>query len=163
MVGVGENTFSPELSLSRAMIVTILYRLEGEPKSGRCDFSDVADGMWYTDAVAWAQSSGIVKGYGNACFGPEDSITREQLSAIFDRYLTYTGNDVRVLKDVLAAYSDNAEISSWAVASVNWAVGEGFLSDDEDGNLAPAANATRAQTAAFLHRFAEKYGLPADK
>lgn len=163
MVGVGENTFASELSLSRAMIVTILYRLEGEPEVGRCDFTDVAEGMWYTDAIAWAQSSGIVNGYGNGCFGPEDFITREQLSAIFDRYLTYTGNDVRTLQEALAAYPDSADISAWAVSSVNWAVGEGFLPDDEDGTLAPTANATRAQTAAFLHRFAEKYGLPADK
>ena len=153
MNGTGKTKFSPNADLTRAMVVTILYRIENEPGAGKADmFGDVSGGQWYTSAVAWAAENGIVNGYSNGNFGPNDPITREQLAAILRNYAQYKGLDVTASGD-LAHYSDAASVSDWAKESVTWAVGENLISGVTDETLAPQACATRAQVAAILQRY----------
>lgn len=156
MSGTSADTFSPETATTRGMIVTILYRLEGEPEiSGRCAFDDVKSGWYYENAIAWAAANGIVSGYDNGMFGPDDAITREQLATILYRYAQYKGLDVSVGEDTnILSYNDALDISEYAVPAMQWLCGEGIMSGS-DGNLMPMGNATRAQVAAFLHRFCE--------
>ena len=121
MLGMGNNKFDPHGTTSRAMIVTILYRLEGEPTiSGKNPFVDVKNGTWYTDAVIWAEENGIVDGYGEGKFGPDDAITREQLAAIMLRYAVYKGMDALTMEENLH-FDDASEISEYAVSAMNWA------------------------------------------
>ncbi len=156
MSGTSADTFSPETATTRGMIVTILYRLEGEPEiSGSCAFDDVKSGWYYENAIAWAAANGIVSGYDNGLFGPDDAITREQLATILYRYAQYKGLDVSVGGDTnILSYNDALDISEYAVPAMQWLCGEGIMSGS-DGNLMPMGNATRAQVAAFLHRFCE--------
>ena len=156
MSGTSADTFSPETATTRGMIVTILYRLEGEPEiSGSCAFDDVKSGWYYENAIAWAAANGIVSGYDNGLFGPDDAITREQLATILYRYAQYKGLDVSVGEDTnILSYNDALDISEYAVPAMQWLCGEGIMSGS-DGNLMPMGNATRAQVAAFLHRFCE--------
>ena len=156
MSGTSADTFSPETATTRGMIVTILYRLEGEPEiSGSCAFDDVKSGSYYENAIAWAAANGIVSGYDNGLFGPDDAITREQLATILYRYTQYKGLDVSVGGDTnILSYNDALDISEYAVPAMQWLCGEGIMSGS-DGNLMPMGNATRAQVAAFLHRFCE--------
>lgn len=156
MSGTSVGTFSPETATTRGMIVTILYRLEGEPEiSGSCAFDDVKSGWYYENAIAWAAAKGIVSGYDNGLFGPDDAITREQLATILYRYAQYKGLDVSVGEDTnILSYNDALDISEYAVPAMQWLCGEGIMSGS-DGNLMPMGNATRAQVAAFLHRFCE--------
>ena len=156
MSGTSADTFSPETATTRGMIVTILYRLEGEPEiSGSCAFDDVKSGWYYENAIAWAAANGIVSGYDNGLFGPDDAITREQLATILYRYAQYKGLDVSVGEDTnILSYNDALDIYEYAVPAMQWLCGEGIMSGS-DGNLMPMGNATRAQVAAFLHRFCE--------
>ncbi|MGN0136646.1 S-layer homology domain-containing protein [Anaerotignum sp.] len=156
MSGTSADTFSPETATTRGMIVTILYRLEGEPEiSGSCAFDDVKSGSYYENAITWAAANGIVSGYDNGLFGPDDAITREQLATILYRYAQYKGFDVSVGEDTnILSYNDALDISEYAVPAMQWLCGEGIMSGS-DGNLMPMGNATRAQVAAFLHRFCE--------
>ncbi|MCI5678963.1 MAG: S-layer homology domain-containing protein [Bacteroidales bacterium] len=156
MSGTSADTFSPETATTRGMIVTILYRLEGEPEiSGSCAFDDVKSGSYYENAITWAAANGIVSGYDNGLFGPDDAITREQLATILYRYTQYKGLDVSVGGDTnILSYNDALDISEYAVPAMQWLCGEGIMSGS-DGNLMPMGNATRAQVAAFLHRFCE--------
>lgn len=160
MNGTGTTTFAPNMTTSRAMIVTILWRLEGSPiVSYDMDFSDVAAGSWYTDAVRWAASKGIVEGYGNGKFGTNDPITREQMATIMYRYAKYKGYDVSAATD-LNAYGDAANVNSWAVEAMQWACGVGLIQGVVSGsvtNLAPTGSATRSQAATILYRFCDAY------
>ncbi len=151
--GTGGGRFSPEAAMTRAMLVTVLYRLEGSPAvSGANPFADVEDGQWYTDAVVWANQNGIVTGYGDGLFGTNDNITREQLAAILYRYAEYKGYDVSAAAD-LAGYSDAGSVSSWAEAAMRWASAEGLITGVTATSLSPSGNATRAQVAMILMRF----------
>lgn len=154
MNGMSATTFEPNSTTTRGMIVTMLYRLENEPAAASAGFTDVAAGQWYTDAVNWAAANNIVNGYGDDQFGPTDTITREQMMAILYRYAQYKGYDVTASAD-LSAYTDAANISSYAVSAMQWAVGEGLINGITDTTLVPGGSATRAQVAAILMRFCE--------
>ena len=154
MNGMSATTFEPNSTTTRGMIVTMLYRLENEPTAASAGFTDVAAGQWYTDAVNWAAANNIVNGYGDDQFGPTDTITREQMMAILYRYAQYKGYDVTASAD-LSAYTDAANISSYAVSAMQWAVGEGLINGITDTTLVPGGSATRAQVAAILMRFCE--------
>ncbi len=154
MKGVGEGTFQPEGSSSRAMVVTILWRLEGSPESAEdLTFRDVSPEAWYADAVRWAAGTGIVQGYDETSFGPNDPVTREQLAVILFRYDTGRGSEPEALAEPV--FSDAASISPWAKEAVGWAVSLGILRGTADNLLQPGASATRAQTATMLMRYTE--------
>ena len=155
MDGVGDNLFAPNSETTRAQLVTILYRLAGEPEvSGTSGFTDVEADTWYTDAVVWAAENGIVNGVSETEFAPGKDITREQLATILFRYAEAKGYDVSARAD-LSAYTDADQIQSYAAESVAWAVAEGLIQGFEDNTLRPAGNATRAQIATILMRFCE--------
>ena len=154
MNGVSDTAFAPEATTTRGMIVTVLYRLEGNPKTGPSDFEDVASHAWYADSVAWACANGIVNGYGNGSFGPEDMITREQVATILYRYASYKGYDLTARAD-LSVYNDNNTVSGYAEAAMNWAVGEELFQGVGASLLSPSTSATRSQIATILMRFCE--------
>lgn len=156
MVGVGDNRFGPNGTTSRGMIVTILYRLEGEPAvTGTNPFSDVAAGRYFTNPVIWAAENEIVSGYGNGKFGPNDPITREQLATILYRYANFKGIDVSVGEDTnILSFPDALEVSDWANAAMQWTVGNGII-NGKDGKLVPRGDASRAEAATMLQRFCE--------
>ena len=154
--GTGIDRFSPNAPLTRAMIVTILYRMAGSPSvSGSSDFTDVAAGKWFAKAVAWAAANGIVNGYGSGLFGPNDPVTREQLAAILYRYAVYGGMTAVTLEENLGSFADTAQLSAYAIQAMNWAVGQGLI-NGSGSNLVPKAQATRAQVAAIIHRYLER-------
>ena len=156
MDGTGADRFSPNAPLTRAMIVTILYRMAGSPSvSGSSDFTDVAAGKWFATAVAWAAANGIVNGYGDSLFGPNDPVTREQLAAILYRYAVYGGMTAVTLEENLGSFADTAQLSAYAIQAMNWAVGQGLI-NGSGSNLVPKAQATRAQVAAIIHRYLER-------
>ena len=156
MDGTGADRFSPNAPLTRAMIVTILYRMAGSPSvSGSSDFTDVAAGKWFAKAVAWAAANGIVNGYGDSLFGPNDPVTREQLAAILYRYAVYGGMTAVTLEENLGSFADTAQLSAYAIQAMNWAVGQGLI-NGSGNNLVPKAQATRAQVAAIIHRYLER-------
>ena len=156
MDGTGADRFSPNAPLTRAMIVTILYRMAGSPSvSGSSDFTDVAAGKWFAKAVAWAAANGIVNGYGSGLFGPNDPVTREQLAAILYRYAVYGGMTAVTLEENLGSFADTAQLSAYAIQAMNWAVGQGLI-NGSGSNLVPKAQATRAQVAAIIHRYLER-------
>ncbi len=161
MNGTSETTFSPYISTTRGMIVTILYRMEGKPAVFEaCPFTDVKAGAYYERAIVWAAENGIVKGYGNGCFGPDDQITREQMAAILYRYAKNRGLDVSVGENTnILSYDDVLDISEYAVPAMQWACGAQII-HGADGRLTPGAKATRAQVAAILHRFCENVLKP---
>ena len=153
MDGVGDNLFAPNSQTTRAQLVTILYRLAGEPEpGGDSGFADVAAGTWYTDAVAWAAQNGIVNGVSDTEFAPGDDITREQLAVILYRYAAYQGYDVSQRAD-LSGFGDASSISGYAQEALSWAHAQGLVLGFEDGSLRPQGTASRAQIAAVLMRF----------
>lgn len=154
MNGTAADTFAPEVTTSRGMIVTILYRLAGTPAAKASSFPDVPDGRYYTAAVGWAAEKGIVNGYENGLFQPDIPITREQMAAILYRYANAMGYQVSQRGD-LSVFSDQAHISSYATEAMSWAVGAGLLSGMGDGTVAPTGQATRAQAATILSRFCQ--------
>ena len=155
MDGVGGNRFAPNSETTRAQLVTILYRLSGQPApSGDSGFSDVETGTWYTDAVAWAAQNGIVNGVSDTQFVPGDDITREQLAVILYRYATYQGYDVSQRAD-LSGFVDAGTISTYAQEALSWANAQGLVLGFEDDSLRPQGTATRAQIAAVLMRFCQ--------
>ncbi len=150
--GTSDTTFSPNDDMSRGMLATVLYRLAKEPGTSAEDlFNDVADGKYYTEAVAWAAENNIVAGYGNNRFGPEDSITREQLATILWRY---DGSPESA--GSLDSFNDGAKTSDWAVSALQWAVERKIVSGKGNGILDPRGKATRAEVAAMLMRYCEK-------
>ncbi len=151
--GTSATTFEPNADMTRAMLVTVLWRLDGEPNTAATNlFSDVSAGTWYTDAVIWAAENDIVKGYDADTFGPNDPITREQLAAILYRYASYKGYDVSA-SDSLETFTDLKSVSNWALTSVKWAVAEGLITGMSETTLDPVGNASRAQVATILMRF----------
>lgn len=154
MQGVGGNKFNPSGTTSRGMIVTILYRLEGEPTVSQPTFTDVAAGQWFTDAMAWAAANKIVEGYGTNTFGPNDNITREQITMILYRYAVYKSYDVSGLAD-LSSYTDAGAISSWALTAMRWAYSEGLITGRTTTTLVPNGTTTRAEAATILMRFCQ--------
>ena len=153
MNGTDAGKFEPDATTTRAMLVTMLFRLEGEPKAGAADFSDVASGQWFSEAIAWAAANGVVNGYKDGTFAPNDMITREQLAAVLYRFAQFKGYDVSV-KGSLSNFSDSGSVSDWAQEAMQWAVGAGIINGD-NGALKPAGNATRAEVAMMLMRFCE--------
>lgn len=155
MEGVGSNLFAPDATTTRAMVVTILYRLDGEPAVMKdIPFADVPAGQWYSNAINWAAANGIVDGYGNGKFGPDDTITREQMAAILYRYASYKGYSVSDLAN-LTGYTDAASVSEWASTAMRWAVAEGLIEGTSATTLSPSGDSTRAQVATILMRFCE--------
>ena len=155
MTGTAADKFSPNATVTRAMLVTILHRLEGAPTAAASSFTDVPAGQWYTDAVAWAAANGIVNGTSATTFAPNDPVTREQFAAILYRYATYKGMDNVTLAEVLGRFTDRDACSAYAVPALEWAVHEGLINGMTDTTLAPKGSATRAQAAAILARFCE--------
>ena len=154
MTGTSASTFEPGTTTTRGMVVTILYRLEGQPDVSGSFFPDVASRQYYTDAVAWAVQNGIVAGYNNGNFGPRDTITREQLAAILFRYASYKGYNVAERTD-LSKFSDKDQIHGYAVEPLAWANSEGLVNGTSAATLNPRGAATRAQVAAILTRFCQ--------
>lgn len=155
MAGTAADVFAPNATTTRAMIVTILYRLEGSPAvTGTSAFVDVPAGQWYTDAVNWAAANQIVKGTSATTFAPNDSITREQMAAILYRYAQYKGYGVTKKAD-LSGYSDNGQVSAYAKDALAWANAAKLINGVTNTTLAPQGNATRAQVSAILHRFCD--------
>ena len=157
MNGTGNWRFSPNRTTTRAMIATILYRMEGSPRVyGTSQFGDVEAGSWYEDAVIWATQNDIVEGYTSKTFGPDDPITREQMAAMLYRYADYCRCDMSAGRYVdLSKYSDMNEISDYAIPALRWAVGEEIIEGRTGKRLAPTDTATRAEVAVMLMRFCE--------
>lgn len=156
MTGLTVTAFGPNLSTTRGMIVTILWRMENEPAARHgCPFADVRRGSYYEQAIAWASENGIVTGFDASTFAPDRAITREQLAAILFRFAAYRGMDAVTLRENLSSFQDQAAISAYAVSALNWAVGEGLMQGTGD-KLEPTGSATRAQVAAMLRRFMQR-------
>ena len=159
MLGTSKTLFSPHGTAMRGMMATILWRMEGSPvPKGKNSFTDVEAGKWYADAITWTAENGIFAGYGKDKFGPDDPITREQLAAIFYRYADYKGYDLTVKGD-LDKFKDADKITDYAKTAMQWAVGSGLVKGKSGNLLDPQGTATRAEIAAMLHRFIEKYKL----
>ena len=159
MVGTSNTTFEPQTKVSRAMLVQVLYNIEGKPAvSGGSSFSDVTDVDWFYDAVTWASSNGIVLGYDESTFGPNDSVTREQMVAILYRYASYKGYDTSATGS-LNAFTDAGSVSGYALAAMQWAVGSNLMQGRTDTELAPKGTATRAEVATIIMRYCEAYDI----
>lgn len=154
MNGSGNGAFSPDTVMSRAMLVQVLYNLEGQPETDASAFTDVAADAWYADAVAWAADAGIVTGVSNTTFAPDVTMTREQIATILYRYAAYKGYDVTASND-LSGYADAGEIGSYAVEAMGWANGAGLITGSTATTLNPLGSATRAEVATILMRFLE--------
>ena len=156
--GTSDTTFSPDDTMTRAMLVTVLYRLEGQPKvTSKNPFADIASGTWYTDAVVWAAENEIVNGVGDNKFSPDSKITREQMAAILYRYSTFKGLTLAEGK-FTAEYPDEKDISAYALTAMRWANAEALINGTEQSGttyLAPQGHATRAQVAAILMRYVQ--------
>ena len=157
MKGVTDTTFAPNENLTRAMLVTVLYRAEGEPATNRSiPFSDVDMGAYYASAVSWAKQNGIVNGVTENEFAPNIDITREQIATIMHRYAMYKGYDVESGENTnILSYDDSDSISDYAISSMQWATGSGLIKGKTESTLNQLDNATRAEIAAILHRFIE--------
>ena len=153
--GVSANEFAPYDPMTRAMLVTVLHRLDGVDASGTNSFTDVLNGKWYTNAIAWASANGIVEGLSGNRFAPNAPIAREQLAAILFRYAKACGYDVSARAE-LTAYADAAQVSTWAGDAMRWAVAAGLISGRSGAQLAPKGEATRAEVAVILMNFVQK-------
>ena len=159
MLGTSKTLFSPHGTAMRGMMATILWRMEGSPvPKGKNSFTDVEAGKWYADAITWTAENGIFAGYSKDKFCPDDPITREQLAAIFYRYADYKGYDLTVKGD-LDKFKDADKITDYAKTAMQWAVGSGLVKGKSGNLLDSQGTATRAEIAAMLHRFIEKYEL----
>ena len=153
--GTSATTFSPNGTMTRSMLVTVLWRMEGEPTANSANpFADVTAGAWYADAVTWASSTGIVNGTGTAAFDPDGSVTREQIAAILYRYAKTKGWDVSGASE-LGAFADGGRVSDWAARAMEWACGEGLITGKTGGLLDPQGQASRAEVATMLMRLLE--------
>ncbi len=154
MSGTSATTFAPSTQLSRAMMVQILYNLEDRPAAAEsAAFTDVAADAWYAGAVNWAAGEGIVSGYGNGKFGPDDLITREQMANMLYYYAQWAGLEPSAGADALQGFQDAGQVSSWASDAVSWAVSSGLISGTGNQTLAPTATATRAEVAQIMMAF----------
>ena len=154
-LGISETEFGPNVSMSRAMLVTVLHRMAGAPNAGTANFADVPADAWYTQAVAWAAANGIVQGVSDSRFAPNVPVTREQMATILYRYANHTGVAVDGGNGSLDGFRDVSAVSGYAVQAMGWAVDRGLISGVGDQRLSPGGSATRAQVAAILQRFAE--------
>jgi len=160
MQGVSDTHFAPSTDMSRAMMVTILWRMLGEPAaSGNGGFDDVASGQWYTTAIAWAAENGIALGVGGNRFDPSGNVTREQLVALLFRYADVRGYDISARTD-LSAFADHGNTSDWATEYMRWAVATDLI-QGFDGRLHPLSGAIRVESAVILVRFVAAFGLSA--
>lgn len=159
MEGVSAGRFAPNSTTTRAMVVTIIYRLAGSPGvSGTSDFTDVPAGAWYSDAVTWAAKRGIVEGMTATTFDPNDAVTREELAAMLYRYAKHKGYDTSAAENTnILSYNDAGSISEYAFEALQWACGEGIINGTGGGSLEPGGSATRVQLAAMLYRFCAEY------
>lgn len=157
MTGMTTTTFEPETKLSRAMMVTMLYRLKGASAGAAGQFADVNVGDWYADAVNWAAGAKVASGMGDGTFAPNTTMTREQMAQFLYNYAKANGIDVSKTAS-LAKFSDSAKVSDWATAAMQWAVAEGYISGMDDGTLAPQGTATRAQVATVFMRYMKANG-----
>ena len=151
--GVSDTLFAPDRAMTRAMLVTVLWRKAGSPKAGPCDFTDVEPGQWYTEAVAWANANGIVNGVGDNRFEPMTEITREQLATLLYRY---SGAETSGTEELLTQFPDGTTVSSYARTALSWAVSRGLINGVQTEGISylrPQGTATRAQTATILHRW----------
>ena len=167
MNGIGNGKFDPNGTTSRAMIVTILWRLEGKPVVDySMQFEDVAQGAWCAEAVRWAAYEGIVTGYSDTVFGTNDPITREQMATIMWRYAMYKGYDVSIGESTsIHSYGDVSLVGKWAMPAMQWACGSGLIQGATSGNtmnLLPTGSATRIQASVILHRFCVYYEMAGD-
>ena len=153
MQGISDTEFAPNLSMNRAMIVTVLHRLENTPETTITNqFLDVESNQWYTEAVQWAFENDIVNGYSSDKFAPMDNVTREQLAVILYNYTNYKGGNTDIVDD-LTAFKDADDISDWSKNAISWAVGSGLLSGKGNGILDPKGTATRAEVTQILMNF----------
>ena len=148
-LGTSEDTFSPKKTMSRAMLVTVLYRYAGQPEHSGTAFADVRNGSYYSDAVSWAAEHGIVTGTGQDRFAPDAPVSREQLAVMLYRFAGSPNAD----QQKLAGFADGGQVSAWAARAMAWAVDCGIIRGTSGGRLAPSAQATRAEVAAMLLRF----------
>ena len=157
MTGTSATTFAPNGTMNRAMIVTVLYRLEKSPAvTGASKFTDVPAGQWYSDAVAWAAANKIVNGYDETTFGPMNAVTREQMAAILFRYEQVKGLENVTLEENLNRFPDQDKISAYAIPALQWAVGQKIINGNADGTLDPTGTATRAQVAQIFTNLLNK-------
>ena len=157
MEGTASDKFSPNVTMSRAMLVTVLYRLEGKPSiTAGSLFTDVASGQWYSDAISWANENRIVDGYSNGAFGINDPVTREQAVTILYRYAKSKGLDVSASVD-LYNYIDMSNISGWALDAMKWAAAEGIIQGRTETSIAPQGTSTRAEVATIFMRYIENF------
>lgn len=160
--GVSARRFGPEETMTRAMLVTVLWRYEGEPQAGGAPFTDVRPTDWYAAQIAWAAQNGVVNGVGKGKFDPEGMVTREQMAAVLYRYAQQKGFDTSARGD-LSGFADSGAVSPWATEPMGWAVGSGLIGGSTSGGkllLHPADGATRAEVAAILVRFVDKIAEP---
>ena len=153
MKGISNTEFAPDSEVTRAMFVTVIYRMENEPQTGKCAFTDVESGSYYESAVTWANENGIVSGISEDCFAPNEPITREQMAAIIYRYAAFKGYDITTSSNT--SYTDNDNISDYAKNAVIWAAEKSVMTGNTDGSFAPKANTTRAQVASVFMRMVE--------
>ena len=158
MNGMSSTTFGEDLTLTRGMLVTILHRLEGEPVVNYAmNFTDVEPEAWYTEAIRWAAATGIVNGYGDSLFGPDDDVTREQLAAILYRYANFKGYDTGIGEDTnILSYDDSFEISDWAFPAMQWACGTDVVNSGNTPAIRSAEAATRGEIAHAIRAFLEE-------
>lgn len=150
--GVAPTAFAPEEPMTRAMLSTVLWRLEGEESASVLDtFTDVTDGSWYEDGVAWASEHGIIQGYNSNVFGPNDNVTREQMALMIYRYADYQGMDTTG-RAGLTRFTDGAQTSEWAKDALEWALSNGLINGKGNGVLDPTGSASRAEVATVLQR-----------
>ena len=161
--GTSETTFEPNTTMTRSMLVTVLYRLAGAPEVTDANkFANVESGKYYTDAVIWATQSGIVSGYGNGLFGTNDIVSREQLATILFRYAEGEGYDTTLIKDI-GTFTDSGQVAGYAKRAMQWACANGIINGTSETTLSPKGSATRAQAAAILMRFDENIVIPAQE
>ncbi len=156
--GTSATNFSPDATMTRSMLVTVLYRLAGNPKSGVSNFGDVESGSWYADAVSWASSQGIVMGNEAGKFDPDGNVTREQIATILYRFVLKTGKDSTASGD-LSKFSDGNKVSDFAAAAMKWAVGCNLISGKDGSTLDPGGDATRAEVATIMMRFFKLFAM----
>lgn len=156
--GISDTEFGPNVAMNRAMLVTVLYRMENEPNVIVNDkFTDVASNQWYAKAVAWANANNIVSGYSDTAFGPTDVVTREQMASILYRYAQFKGVDISATND-LSAFTDKDSVSDWALTAMQWANASKLINGRTSTTLAPQGNATRAEVAQILMTYAQNAG-----
>ena len=153
MKGISNTEFAPDSEVTRAMFVTVIYRMENEPQTGKCAFNDVESGSYYENAVAWANENGIVSGISEEFFAPNEPITREQMATIIYRYAAFKEYDITTSSNT--SYTDNDDISDYAKDAVIWSAEKSVMTGNTDGSFAPKANTTRAQVASVFMRMVE--------